>query len=102
MLRLGAVVTSAALAGDPVVEEDPCPEGCSACREACPAGAFGDGGFRKMACLSHTIRHGIYPLALKDEVGRKNIEMIINSAGYNYWLKCDECLKVCPRNRRNG
>ena len=102
MLRLGAVVTSARIEGDPVLGEDPCPPGCRACREACPSGAFSDGPFRKMACLAHTIRHGIYPLALRDEAGRKNIELIINKAGYDYWLKCDECIKVCPRNRVRG
>ena len=45
------------------------------------------------------IKHATYPLALKDEIGRKHIERIINTAGYNYWLACDECLKVCPLNK---
>ena len=31
----------------------------------------------------------------------KNIQTIINTAGYNYWLKCDECLKVCQTNNQN-
>lgn len=98
LLRFGAVITSAHLPGDPVSEGSPCPSGCLACLEACPAKAIQRGSFDKMACLSYTIRHGIYPLALRDEAGRKNIETIINTAGYNYWIKCMECTTVCPNN----
>lgn len=100
MLRFGAVVTSAAVEPDAMVEKDPCPPKCRACMEACPAGAFESGSFEKMHCLAYTIRHGIYPLALSDENGLKNIELIVNTAGYNYWIKCNECLRVCPNNRR--
>jgi epoxyqueuosine reductase len=99
-LRLAAVVTDAELPGDPLIEDDPCPQKCRACQQRCPAGAFtADGAFEKMKCLAHTIKHAIYPLALKDAKGLKHIERIINTAGYDYWLDCDECLKVCPNNR---
>jgi epoxyqueuosine reductase len=101
LLRLGAVVTSAELLGDPIRERDPCPPKCTACHKACPSAAFDDQGtFRKLVCLGHTIKHAIYPLALKDEAGLKNIDRVINTAGYDYWIACDECLKVCPNNRR--
>jgi len=100
MLRFGAVVTTAVLPGGVVIDEEPCPPRCNACREACPPGAFPEGSFQKMACLGHTIKHGIYRLALRDEEGFKNIEKIINTAGYNYWLACDECVKVCPLNKK--
>jgi epoxyqueuosine reductase QueG len=100
MLRLGAVVTTAELPGDPVIEADPCPPECNACFNACPHHALKDGDrFDKMKCLLGTIRHGIYPLALKDQKGLDNIEMIINTAGYNYWIGCNTCLKVCPSNK---
>ncbi len=100
LLRLGAVVTNAELPGDPMVEEDPCPPKCNACHKVCPSGAFaGEARFDKMICLRYTIKHAIYPLALKDEIGLKHIERVINTAGYNYWLACDECLKVCPINK---
>jgi len=99
-LRLAAVVTDAELPGDPVIDEDPCPPKCHACQKICPAGAFAaDGTFRKMTCMAHTIKHAIYPLALKDAEGLRHIERVINTAGYDYWLECDECLKVCPNNR---
>ena len=99
LLRLGAVVTSAELPGDPVIEDDPCPPKCNACQKICLSEAFDvEGKFNKMACLAYCIKHAIYPLALKDEQGLKNIERVINTAGYSYWLKCDECLKVCPNN----
>jgi len=96
-LRLSAVVTNAKLPEDPILE-DKCPETCNACLAACPTGAFDSGSFDKAACLRYTIRHAIYPLALCDEKGRKNIETIFNTAGYNAWIKCYECQKVCPRN----
>ncbi len=102
-LRFAAVVTNAELPGDAVIETDPCPPKCSACRKACPSGAFNESGaFQKLTCLGHTIKHAIYPIALKDEAGRKNIERIINTAGYDYWIACDECLKACPNNREKG
>ncbi len=99
-LRLSAVVTSAEMEGDPIIDSDPCPEKCRACRKSCPAGAFSaDGVFQKMTCLSHSIKHAIYPLALKDAEGLKHIERVINTAGHDYWLDCDECVKACPNNR---
>lgn len=98
MLRFGAVVTGAELAGDPVREESPCPPRCSACRDACPAGAWGDDGFIRRTCQSNSVTHAIYRLALADEEGRRDIETVINTAGYNYWIKCTECLSACPLN----
>ncbi len=100
LLRLGAVVTAAPLPGNEPMKEEPCPPECLACQEACPAGAFPDGSFQKMVCLGHTIKHAIYKLALKNAEDLQYVERIINTAGYNYWIDCDECLKACPLNRR--
>lgn len=101
LLRLGAVVTDADLEADPLLPPDPCPPKCTACSKACPSKALSaDGKFNKMTCLGHTIKHAIYPLALNSEAGLKKIERVINTAGHNYWIDCDECLKVCPLNRR--
>jgi epoxyqueuosine reductase len=99
-LRLAAAVTTAELDGDPIIEEDPCPKKCRACQQSCPAGAFSAAGdFQKMTCLAHTIKHAIYPLALKGDNARKHIERVVNTAGYDYWLDCDACMKACPNNR---
>jgi epoxyqueuosine reductase QueG len=100
LLRFSAVITNAELPGDPIIAEHPCPPKCTACHQVCPSKAYdAEGKFSKMTCLQYSIKHAIYPLALKDELGLKNIERVINTAGYNYWLACDECLKVCPINK---
>lgn len=108
-LRLGAVVTTAEVRarsgdggrpGDAVsAMEVLCPEGCTRCADVCPAGAISEEDFNKMACLSHSVRHAIYPLALRDEGGRRNIELVVNTAGYDYWIRCFECIKACPLDR---
>ncbi len=99
-LRLAAVVTDADMPGDPVITEDPCPPKCHACQKACLAAAFTpDGAFQKMVCMGHTIKHAIYPIALKGPDALKHIERVINTAGHDYWLDCDECVKACPNNR---
>jgi epoxyqueuosine reductase len=103
MLRLGAVVTSAVLPPDPMLEGDPCPPRCRACFQACPAKAFDwQGRFDKLRCLAYTVKHAIYPLALQGDDALKNLERVNNTAGFNYWLTCNECLKVCPNNRPSG
>jgi epoxyqueuosine reductase QueG len=101
LLRLGGVVTNVKMPGDPVIEGSCLPE-CQACQEACPTGVFQNGLFNKAICMAYSIRHAIYPLALKDERGRKNIETIFNTAGYNAWIKCHECQKACPNNQWNS
>ena len=72
-----------------------------ACKEACPVNAIKDERekFEKMTCLAHAIKHVIYPLALKSEEGRKRIERVTNTAGYDYWIDCFSCVKVCPLNK---
>lgn len=42
-VHLVSVVTDVELAPDPVLDWEPCPEGCSRCIRACPAGAIGEG-----------------------------------------------------------
>jgi len=101
MLRLAAVVTDAELPGDAVNDKFPCPERCGACHKSCPSGAFDDAGeFAKLTCLGHTIKHAIYPIALKDAKGLEHIERVVNTAGHNYWLTCNQCVSVCPNNRK--
>ncbi|MFP4476082.1 MAG: hypothetical protein ACLFOY_11045 [Desulfatibacillaceae bacterium] len=99
MLRFGAVVTTADLGTSPTMDYEPCPEGCTLCMDACPSESIGEDGFMKMKCLGHTIKHAIYPLALNSPDAVRHIERVVNTAGYNYWLKCHECLTVCPSNQ---
>jgi len=100
LLRLGAVVTNAKIDADPLLAPDPCPPGCTACAKACPSGALGENGqFKKMTCLGYSIKHAIYPLTLQTKEGLEKIERVINTAGYNYWVGCNECVKVCPLNK---
>jgi epoxyqueuosine reductase QueG len=95
LLRLGAIVTDLKLQGTPLLEGDPCLPGCDACHKVCPSKAFDEkGAFHKMNCLGYCIKHANFPLVMEQD-----IELVINTAGYNYWLACDECLKVCPINR---
>jgi epoxyqueuosine reductase QueG len=71
--------------------------------KVCPSKAFDENGkFNKMTCLGYSVKHAIYPLALNSEEGLKKIERVINTAGHNYWIDCDECVKVCPLNKKKG
>src|SRR3989339_1002413 len=99
LLRLGAVVTDAIIEADPMLAPDPCPPHCTSCAKACPPHALDENGqFKKMTCLGYAIKHALYPLTLQSKEGLERIERVINTAGYNYWLTCDECIKVCPLN----
>ena len=42
-VHLVSVVTDIDLVPDPVMDWEPCPEGCTRCMHACPAGAIGEG-----------------------------------------------------------
>lgn len=98
-LRFGAVITDAKIEADPLLAPDPCPPNCTACAKACPAKAFDiNGRFHKMTCLGFAIKHAIYPLTLQSKEGLARIERVVNTAGDNYWIACDECIKVCPLN----
>ena len=98
-LRFGAVVTTAELEPSSIVEELPCPPGCTACIESCPNNAFEEGNFNKVMCGRTSIGHAIYPLAFAADRSPENRELVFNTAGYNYWVKCLKCQKVCPLNR---
>lgn len=100
LIRLSAVITDAVVDADPIQTTDPCPPNCKACVKVCPSKAFdSEGKFNKMNCLGYAIKHAIYPLALGSEEGLRKIERVINTAGHNYWIDCNECLKVCPLNK---
>lgn len=105
LLRFGAVVTSAELPADPVVDIDPCPDECTACIDACPTKALSENGsILKTNCgqyaYQHTAWRNAWLHASKDEMGKKlfDLELLTNTTGYNYWISCLECFRVCPNN----
>jgi len=99
MLRFGAVITTAELTPDSLLDYEPCSENCpEACMKSCPAGAFEGGAFQRQLCTRLAIKHPIYLLTLKEEWGPASMELVANTAGYNYWISCSECQKVCPAN----
>ncbi len=100
MLRFGAVITTAELAPDPLLDWDPCAGSCTgACMKSCPANAFEEGGFNRGLCARLAVKHPIYLLTMKEEWGPASMELVANTAGYNYWIGCSECQRVCPANR---
>jgi epoxyqueuosine reductase len=102
LLRFSAVITTAPLEGSPLIEYNPCPPGCDGCREACPGGALDGDAFDRAACSSESIAHAIFRLALAQDRSPENLELVLNTAGYNYWLKCVECQRLCPLNAGRG
>ncbi len=100
MLRFGAVITTTELTPDPLLEYDPCSGSCKgACMRACPSNAFEESGFNRGLCARASVKHPIYLLTAKEEWGPASLELVANTAGYNYWIGCSECQRVCPANR---
>jgi epoxyqueuosine reductase QueG len=101
LLRLSAVVTTADLMPDRLMDDDICKE-CNLCIEKCPNGAFDENGkFKKMTCLPNTVKHGINILHPYNQEYLKNIELISNTFLLEYSIGCTICLDVCPINKKN-
>lgn len=101
LLRLSAVLTTAKLKPDKMLEEDICLD-CDLCIENCPSNAFGKktGKFKKMNCLNTVVKHGINELHPYDQNYIKNIELITNTLLIEYSIGCTTCLEVCPINKK--
>ena len=98
-------MTSADLPADPVVDNDPCPDECTACIDACPTKALSENGsILKSNCGDYAYQHSVWRnawlLASMDEMGKKlfDLELLTNTTAYNYWISCHECFRVCPSN----
>lgn len=78
MIWLGAVLTDAALAPDPLADYEPCVPGCEACVRACPIQALGDPAMDQAACWN---------FAFGPE------------GGGEWRIKCHRCRSVCPHHR---
>lgn len=58
--RLGALITTAALAGDPMLEGSPCPPNCRICVDVCPTRAISpEGRVNHVKCYSDCGRRGV-------------------------------------------
>jgi epoxyqueuosine reductase QueG len=58
-IRLGAVITTAPLEGDPILDGCPCPPDCTICMDTCPMRAINtDGGVDEIKCYSDCGRRG--------------------------------------------
>ena len=100
LLRLSAVITTAKLIPDPMMEDNVCKE-CNLCIDKCPNQAFDENGnFKKMTCLPNTVKHGLNILHPYNQDYLKNIELISNTFLLEYTIGCTKCLDVCPINKK--
>lgn len=101
-LILGGIVTDAALPqlSRPDADGRGCPEGCSVCREKCPADAIGPQGRVDMAaCIRHSTYAPIFSAVLgtgrvkPEEAGRLNLTTSVDEQNMN---TCMVCVSECP------
>lgn len=99
---LGAVVTTAKLEPDPLLEEDLCTE-CDACVEKCPAEAMGkDKSFDMVKCFLMNAAEGrvlAQAIERNDEIVKENVmKTLIASTGHTpATCICGAgCLAACP------
>jgi ferredoxin len=71
-IRLGAVLTAAALESDPLAEGEACPPHCDVCMRVCPTSAISrDGDVSHLRCFSDAGRMGTDYGALKTEMKKR-------------------------------
>jgi len=79
LLRLGALLTSAVIEEDPIIEKEMCPDDCRLCLDACPAGALDGVTVEQKKCRLHSMR----------------------VTGRQFCIYgCNECTKACPHSHR--
>ncbi|MFC1957004.1 hypothetical protein ACFLVY_01745, partial [Chloroflexota bacterium] len=106
-IRLGAVITTAPLEGDPILDECPCPPDCTICMDTCPMGAISpDGGVDEIKCYSDCGRRGT---SFRQVIERIMEDYCLSETGSNY-LDSDNrtidgygsricrvvCMALCP------
>ena len=79
MLWLGALITTAALAPDPLVTHEVCPASCSVCMDSCPAHALDGASINRRRCGRRAFSSNKY-------TGRR--------------ITCCACRSMCPNSRR--
>ena len=100
---LGGVITDAELAPSARVPQDPCPQGCRACIDACPVKAIAESGkVDHGRCMR---RSGANPLLwqlLQDRAVKEkfSLETLFNTVGVDDHgaYTCFRCVEVCPLN----
>ena len=106
-MRLGGVLTAAALPGDPLLEGDPCPVPCDICMRVCPTRAIGRiGRVSHLRCFSDAGRRGTtfeelkagfkerYPLDVEGADHTVNDYLAIDG-GDNRMCRI-ACVALCP------
>lgn len=87
---LGTILTDWETAQTGPAAKTLCPENCTACRDACPTGALGEGGCDISRCLSELTQK-------KGELSPEE-ERAIRKGGLIWG--CDCCQKACPYNKK--
>lgn len=87
---LGTVLTDLEVPPTPPAPGSPCPDGCHACRKACPTGALSEKGCDVSICLSEVTQK-------KGALTEEEIALIRKSP--TIW-GCDLCQRACPLNRK--
>lgn len=106
-IRFAALITSAPLKGDPLLDGDPCPSNCKICLHVCPTQAITpDGRVNHYKCSSDCGRRGktwteiksqiksLYPVDLPGTDYTANDNFSIDSSG-NRLCKV-ACMAFCP------
>ncbi len=104
-LILGGLVTSADLPHQawPEAEAFACPEGCTACREACPVAAIGPTGRVDMIrCLRHSSKTPQFAYFLKARDWRpedRDALFLTSTVDEHNLNTCSLCVTACPAMR---
>ena len=101
-LLLGGIVTTASLTpmAFPERDEKGCPEGCSVCRDQCPAGAIDKNGkINRLACVKYSMRSPIFSYFMRlSETRNADVQLInhLTAVDDHSWYRCIKCVSSCP------
>lgn len=101
---LGGVITTADLEPTEKRDGEPCPPGCSACIDVCPARAIErTGNVDHNLCIRHSGANPLLAHVLSDTGTKEkfSFETVLNTVAVDDHgsYTCFECVRVCPLNR---
>lgn len=110
-MRIGAVITSAPLGGDPLLEGDPCPPRCTVCMRICPTDAIStDGQVSHLRCFSDAGQRGQkYEQVLDTAKRQYPVDLPgVDTVSEEHWgnegtgnRRCKVvCMALCPLGKR--